>query len=174
MSGFIKYLSPEERAEWVEMLDEALSISGQADQAAIDAVEEALSQAERAGRTWPSFGQREWLREGVRVALRDRAKSRDRVLVSHGGALISKSARRGVTTTREDGSRSWQQTLFSEMTWEQFDDFRNGNLAQIRALTVNETIAAKLDALRILAPDSTGPQDACDRLGTTIDEVLAS
>lgn len=44
----------------------------------------------------------------------------------------------------------------------------------IASLGINEVIAGKIAPLQDLVPDSAGPAEALIRLGTTLDEVLAS
>lgn len=173
MPAHTKYMDPDERAEWAEMLDESLNGSRQADQPAIDRLEAMLAQAERAGRVWPGVLQRQWLREGCRTALKDHAKAQARVEVAYNGRVVTKSARRGVRVIGPDGTHQWQQKLFASMTWDEFDESRKLNLEQIESLRINEVAAQRIAALRVLVPDSTGPQDAADRLGTSLEAVLA-
>jgi len=175
MAAIAQYLDPEEREEWDGMLADALEKSGgQSDQTAIDFVESAIGQAERAGRLWPELLRRQWDREGMRVALVQYAKAQATVLVAHDGKLIGKTARRGVRVTAPSGRRVWQQTLFHQMTWPEFYQWRAINRNQIEALEINAGMAAKIADLHSQAPDSMGPQDACVALGTSLEEVLAA
>lgn len=174
MSVPLKYLSPEERDEWKAALNDALDKSGQADLGAVDHLEEFVAQADRAGRNWPDVIRRHWHREGMRLALKVHLRSRRTVQVAYNGQIVSKPATRGVRVALEDGSLVWQQKLFESMTWEQLAQARSLNSEQIDSLTINEVLASKLSALKVLVPDSTGPKDACDQLGTTIEAVLAS
>jgi hypothetical protein len=169
-----KYLSPEEREEYASLLDDALNGSRQADVAAVDRMEQMLAQADRIGREWPALLYRYWQREGMRNALKAHAKAQSRALVAHDGRLVSKDTRRGVLRETEDGRQSWQQVLFIDMTWDEFDQFRRRNADDIAALEINEVMAQKIDALRVLAPDSTGIGDACEQIGTTLEAVLAA
>lgn len=170
----IKYLSPEEREEYAALLDDALNGSRQADMAAIDRMERMVAQADRAGREWPALLYRQWYREGMRAALKEHAKAQSRALVSYQGRLVSKDTRRGVLRETDSGQRAFQQVLFDDMSWSEFDEWRSRNADQIAALEINEVMAQKLDALRVLAPKSTGIGDACALLGTTVEAVLAA
>jgi hypothetical protein len=171
----IKQLSPEERGEYAEMLDSALNGSRQADQPAIDRMESFMAQADRTGRDWPSLLYRYWQREGIRSALKAHAKSQSRALVAYNGNLITKDTRRGVTRWNPTAGREvWQQVLFEDMTWEELDQYRKRNAEQIESLRINEVMAVKLDALRVLAPESVGVKDACEQLGTSIETVLSA
>jgi hypothetical protein len=174
MSVPLKYLSPEERREWECGLDDALDESGQADLASVDRLEGFIAEADRAGREWPDIIRRQWQREGMRLALKSRLKSRETVEVAYNGQVVTKPASRGVRVVLEDGAMVWQQRLFESMTWEELTQAQLLNREQINSLRINDAIAAKLIALQTLAPDSTGPKDACDQLGTTIDAVLAA
>lgn len=169
-----KYLSPEERDEYAQILDDALNGSRQADMPAIDRMEQMLAQADRAGRAWPTLLYRYWQREGMRNALKAHAKAQSRALVAHDGRLISKDTRRGVLRETEDGRQAWQQVLFVDMTWDEFEQYRQRNADDIAALQINEVMAKKIAALYDLVPDSFGPGDACARLGTTLEDVLAA
>jgi len=172
-----QFMDPEERAAWVAMLDDALDNSrGQADQAAIDRLAKTIHQAEQVdpAPVWPGILAQRWAREGMRTELLARAKSRATVMVSHKGHLVGKTALRSVEVVAKDGARQQQQHLWTDMTWEQFDRWRTLNRNQISALEINETAAMKIAALRVEAPESKTPGEACKQLGTTIEEVLAS
>lgn len=175
MPKYTQFMDPEERAEWALMLDESLNGSRQADQAAIDRLEVAMESAAASGRLWPQIVERQWLREGMRLTLQAYTKEQDTVLVGWQGRQVSKSARRGVRVVDEQtGRTSWQQKLFEQMTWEQFDGWRENNQTQIESLQINEVMASKIAALRVLAPESTGPQDAAEQIGTTLEAVLSA
>jgi hypothetical protein len=174
MPAHDKYLSPEERAEYAQAIDDALNGSQQADVAAIDRLEDYMAQADRAGRQWPGLIYRQLIREGLRGVLKSRAKARSRILVDFRGQLVGKDARRGVLVTGADGREVWQQKLFDQMTWDEFDQWERRNDEQITALEINRVMAQKIRALQMLVPDSSGPADACARLGTTLEDVLAA
>lgn len=174
MAVALKYLSPEERDEWAELLDASLNGQRQADWQAVGRLEAALVQADQAGRAWPDLVRRQWAREGMRIALKERLRSAATVQVGYDGRIVTKPARRGVVVEREDGSSGWQQVLFEDMTWEELAQARDLNREQIRALTINDVVTSKLLALHALAPTSKGPRDACQQLGTSIEAVLSA
>ena len=170
-SSVSKYLSPDERKAWADLLDRALNGSRRADAAAVDRAMAALRDCDE---PWAAVVRERMLHEGTRRALVTCAKSEAMVLVAHNGQVLAKTSRRGVVTVAADGRSEHQQMLWQEMSWEQFETWHRLNESQIGGLLANRTASRKLAALRDLVPDSIGPGDAASKLGTSLDAVLAS
>lgn len=174
MAMSLKYLSPDERDGWHELLNAALNGSRQADTAAIDRAMAMLDQADRAGQPWPDLVREQIVRDGLRAALKAYAKAEAATVVVYNGSPIIRTARRGVRSRDAAGVVAYEQKLLWEMDWAEVGAWADANEAQIRGLLATRDMARKLKDLHRMAPRSTGPADAAAQLGTTVEKVLAA
>jgi hypothetical protein len=172
MSAEIPALSPEERGEWSKLLSDALNGSRRVDAAAIDRAELAVREAERKRLPWVGLVLRAILREGLRKRLSRLSKSEAVVLMANNGSPVATTTRIGVRRRRSGGVSEPTLEALSVVTWEQVEAWLTMIESQVAAALVNRAKAAKLLTLHKRFPDSIGPGDACEQLGTTVEAFL--
>lgn len=155
--------------EWQEILSGALNGSRRVDDAAVHRAEDALAEYPDA-----RLVERAYVLGGIRRDMNKISKREAVVLVNHNGTGVTKSIRLGVPRRREDGTREAQQVLIHEMTWGELANWLAMIQTNISALIVNEAMASRLLELRDQYPDTVGPAEACERMGTTIEGFLAA
>jgi len=165
--------APWERDEYAAVLDGALAVGGgRPTAAAVEAAEQGVGAAEAAGRVWAGWVRSRLVREALRLALKERAKAENVVVVAFNGATVTRSLRMGARRRRRDGSTYWDQPLLHEMTWDELLGHLRLLEAQVGALLVNESVARRLLALRADHPGSRGPAEACAAMGLSVAEFL--
>lgn len=162
--------SPEERAEWEDLLEQVTQ-EAESTGDAVDMLKQLVRDAVQAQRFWANDVEDAALRTGLR-SLVNAYKKRQRVLVSYQGELLNKARAIGVKHVAEDGSTWHAQPLIDVMTWDQLREKRREYLTQIRAYTSNVAEMDQLLALQEICPGAATPQEACEQLGTTVDEYL--
>lgn len=165
-------LSHEENGELDAALTEAIGSDGKPNRDSAARAVDLIDAADAAGREWPDFVRREALLVWCFAKQKAIAKRESIVLVSHDGKLIGKATRVGRSVRKADGSRRFDQTLFSDMTWDEVGAWVGLIVSQIEGLTANMSMAARLFAMREQVPDSRGPGDAAAALGTTVAEWI--
>lgn len=162
--------SPEERAEWDDLLEQVTQETESTGDA-VDMLKGLVRDAVQAQRFWANDIEDAALRTGLR-SLINAYKKRHRVFVSYRGELLNKARAIGVKHVAEDGSTWHAQPLIDVMTWDQIREKRRAYLAQLRAYTSNVAEMDQLLALQEMCPGAVTPQEACEQLGTTVDEYL--
>lgn len=156
----------------MSLLSDALNGSRRVDAEAVDRAEIALADAEQAHREWARHVVRSMIREGLRRRLTTLTKAEGVVLMAHDGKPVATTTRIGVKRRRSDGSTEHQIEALSVVTWPQLEEYLAMIEAQIAAGLVNREKANRLLSLRARFPESTGPADACSRLGMTVEDFL--
>jgi hypothetical protein len=168
-----KYLSPEERAEFAAILDEARSLPAPGDR--IDHVQRCVDDAEQARRPWASIAQREAAREGWAKALKARDDELLKVAVlSHDGEVLTKP--RKVGTRKVDaatGEAHRQRSLLELMTWDELDAKLEHYVRSRRSYEELIAVVRRHLELRDLAPEASTPAQAADQLGVDLDAWLS-
>lgn len=116
------------------------------------------------------------LQEGCKKRVQ-RYSKHERIVpaVSHDGRMVSVSMRGGVP--KRDSSTGdrvvwFEQTLFSAMSWADFDDYINDLVRQVQALSDKVRLLRRFESLRDEYPDSHGPGDAAVMAGTSLESIL--
>ncbi len=172
----MKWMTADERAAWETMLAEAHgdpSNGGKTTKVMAARLHRMLLDAEQAHHQWAASVLEDATVDGLHTILKASLKRQSVVLVSHDGSLVGKATRVGVRRKRADGVKVWQQALFHDLTWVELSEWLDGIRTQVGALLVNVDMADRLFQLQELSPESTGPGDACKRLGTTVPEWLS-
>jgi hypothetical protein len=92
----------------------------------------------------------------------DRAK----IMISHTGQILSIPARFGIRTKREPGEPDfWQQPLWWELTWEQFEQLVISLCQQGVRLAQEAEALDEVLALRDRYPETKTPLQACEAAG---------
>ena len=169
-----KALSIEERDEFRSLMSEALDGSRQPDISAVARAMDAMEAADRAGRAWPDEVRRQAIHQLLQSELKRIAKEESMVSVDYNGRFVQKTARRGVVKRQIDGTTYRQQSLWTDMTWEEFEGWSAMNDAQIDGLMVNRHAAAKLRTLHERFPESRTVGEALAAIGATLEEFLGA
>lgn len=136
---------------------------------------ELLEEARRMQKQWVDV-----LDEDMRVRAADQLlKSHDNTTtqlayIDNAGRLLNKPAKVGVRTVSDSGAESNQRALITTITWHQLRAVRTNRSAQQRSAAETIAMIDRLLELYELAPESTGPQDAADILGISLDQWLAT
>lgn len=165
--------SPEERAAYDRICAEAWDV----DESTAERTEAFLSlinDARQAHQFFAGDVLDEALRRGAASLLKSWHKARRRVPVSFEGEVLSKPRVIGTTVVSDDGSVIHAQTLFDLWTWEQLEAKAREYAQNIKAFRANLHIVVRLLELRERAPEATNPAQACERLGTTVEQWLAT
>lgn len=110
---------------------------------------------------------------GASSILKEWHKRTHRVAVAYNGELLTKSRAVGTVKVAADGLSYATQTLFDMLTFEQLQAKIVEYRRQVAAYRENIHICERLLSLRDLAPEAATPAEACQRLGTTVDDFLA-
>ena len=165
--------SADEREEIDTLLSEALNGSRSTDAASIGRFLAAVAAAERAGRVWPQVLRDLALWEWTHTAQKSIAKRESVVFFDHAGRTVGKATRVGKRVRRDDGAQGFQQALIADMTWDELSAWGDLIRAQIDGLAPNLSIVQRLQGLHQRMPNTHGPGEACELLGTTVEEFLA-
>ena len=167
-------INPDDRREIDELLSEALNGSRRTDGASIGRFLSAVSAADRAGRDWPDALRDLALWEWTQRQQTAIGKRESVVLIDHGGRKVGKATRVGKRVRSEDGTHGFQQSLIADMTWDELNEWGALIASQMEGLAANSTMVKRLKALHHQMPDTAGPREACERLGTTVEEFLSA
>lgn len=135
---------------------------------------EIIADGVQAHRRWAQECQRESLRMGAAVILKNWKKAQRTVALSYNGQVITKPRTIGVKRQNDEGEFFDTQVLFDFTTWEELDKKRESILLVVRSY--NETVAMidRVRALHDLAPAAANPDEAARAIGTTLDKWLAA
>ncbi|ASU81539.1 hypothetical protein CDO52_00910 [Nocardiopsis gilva YIM 90087] len=171
-----RHLSAEEREEYDALLHDAgYDEHGQRRPSAEigERMHELLTDAIRAGRNWARYVVVDDARSGHLKRFKRWDKSRHVVEINHEQVLVPRAAVMGVKRKNaETGAVYHQQALFAEMAWDELVDVMEAAQSRIAAAQITVGTCAKLLALKVRCPDSTGPADACTRLRLDMDAYL--
>lgn len=171
-----RMLSSEEREEYDALLQQAgyddagsRRPSGEIG----DHMHELLVDAVRAGRTWAGYVVDDDARTGHLARFKRWDKVRHIIHVEHQSVIVPRAAVMGVKRRNvETGAVYHQQVLFTEMSWDELIGTLDSAHARIASERITVDTCLKLLALKHRAPESLGPQDACDQLGLDMEEYL--
>lgn len=173
-----RMLSTEERAEYDALLYEAgYDTDGQRRPSGEigDRMHRLLADAVQAGRTWASYVIDDDARRGHVSRFKRWDKVRTPMEVNHQSVIVKRAAVMGVLRRDvETGAAYHQQALYADMTWGELVGVLEGAQGRIASDRITAGICKKLLALKLRAPDSMGPGDACGRLGVDMHSYLAS
>lgn len=167
------FLAPPERVMWNELQDHALEVTGGDARAAVELVRTWLVDAEQAGHPWPRAIIDRCIADGIHRRLVHYGKRVSVAMVAYNGKVVAKATRVGRRRRDpETGRLYFQQTLFEDFSWAELDGWLRMIQGQIEGLRVDVHMAEKLADLKARYPDSYGPAEACEQMGTTIDRYL--
>lgn len=171
----LKMLSPEERAEYNDLLSEAGYVDGaHAPSSEVgQRMHDLLENAARAGRPWAEWVLRDDALAGHLSRFKQWDKAREKQMAFVGGAIVPIAAVRGVKRFDKTGRRYDQQAFWREMSWDDVRAVLNGSKLRIRAEQITVSVATRLLMLHMEQPDSAGPADACDQAGYEFDAFMA-
>jgi hypothetical protein len=173
-----RMLSTEERAEYDALLYEAgYDETGQRRPSGEigDRMHRLLADAVQAGRTWAGYVIDDDARTGHVSRFKRWDKVRTPMEVNSQSVIVKRSAVMGVVRRdTETGAAYHQQALYVEMTWGELVGVLEGAQGRIASDRITVGICKKLLALKLRAPESIGPADACGRLGVDMYDYLAS
>lgn len=167
----MKGLTPDERAEWNQLLDDA-NAKGDTTSERGRAVVDMLDDAEQAQKTWVPYIRGKWLLSGATGEAKARLKVTSTTLVSLKTASSIRPMAVGTKTRTPSGAVADTQKLFIEMTWAEVEAHRDMLLRQLRELGFSAATDNKLLGLRDKYPATKGPAEACRKLGVTIEAFL--
>ncbi len=128
--------------------------------------------ADQAHRIWARDLLTQFEEHGAQAELkRWRKATRKVVAVAHDGRILSRPRVVGVQVQGESGASSVQM-LWDYMTFEQIEQKIAEFLRQVSAYRDNIFVATLLLELRDLVPTAATPDEAAERLGTTVDAWL--
>lgn len=162
----------DDRAEVDDLLSEALNGSRQTDADSIARFMASLESADRAGRHWPDDVRALALWEWTQRRQTSIAKRESVVLIDHGGRRVGKATRVGKRVRSDNGEQGFQQSLIADMSWDELQEWAALIDSQIEGLSANQTMVKRLEQLHAQMPDTVGPREACERIGTTVEEYL--
>lgn len=99
-------------------------------------------------------------------------REQSRISVNLAGREVRVPGSRGIRQRDERGKMVHQQLSWTQMSWEEVDEVDDGAAARITADGINRSTAAKVRELRAFAPDSRGPGEAAEKIGTTVEAWL--
>lgn len=71
----------------------------------------------------------------------------------------------GIVAARPTGERYWQQRLWFELSWSEYNQFRRQILRDLNAIAAKNEAFNAVDALHRKHPDTRTPGEACEREG---------
>lgn len=165
--------SDDDRTEFDTLVTDALRWSKPGQR--IDVFLAGLDSALEAGRYWAKDVHHDIRDNGTGKVLKDEADRRKpRVPVSDNGNILGTVPREmGTRRANSTGKLEQHRTLFDYLTWDELRAKRREFQAMGAALAVNEAAVAKLLELEELVPGASTSAEACDRLGTTVEDWLA-
>lgn len=172
-----KYLSPDERPEHDALMLQAgydphtgkayptWQIKENLDQLTRDAVQ--------AGRRSFEYIREDATRDGLLAHWNAWNRERNSIRARVNNQEVRASGSRGTVQRDDDGRAVHQRLTWIQMSWEEVLEQGQGAATRIAAEQITRSIVAKLTELRDRVPDSTGPADAAERMGTTVEAWLA-
>jgi hypothetical protein len=135
-----------------------------------------FDKALKAGKSWAEDVLSDWKRDGAeRLLSREHTRLRPPVPVTRKGRLLGKARHPAGYKKRDDsGKRTYAQTLFDFLTWEQLREKAVEIQASMSSQSVRLAAIQKLLTLQLMVPDAANPAEACEALGMSIEEFLAS
>lgn len=171
-----KMLSQEEREEYDALLFEAGydEAGGRRPSGEIgDRMHALLIDAVQAGRPWAGYVIDDDARRGHLARFKRWDKARHILTVNHESVIVPRAAVMGVK--RRDpgtGEMVHQQALFAEMSWVELAGVMESAQGRIASDLITVGTCKKLLALALRCPGSSGPTEACERLGLDLHAYL--
>ena len=145
-----------------------------ADDEAVRTAIRSMHTAKASGEDWPDHIIDTSVWQYGRNSIKALAKRLSTADVNYNDRVVNKPTVIGKRVQSADGRSGYQQELISTCTWAELRVWLAEILAQIAGLKPNVTMAALLLELEELVPESRGPRDACESLGMTVEQYLAS
>lgn len=135
-----------------------------------------LDDAVQAQRYWALDINSEIRHDGAdRILKREQEHRRPRVPVARGEIIVGRMPREvGRRNRDEDGKVIHERALFDYLTWDELRDKIDEYSRNRRQLDVEILALRRLLTLRDMVPGTTTPAEACEQLGITVEEFLAS
>lgn len=131
-----------------------------------------IDDAIRAGHRWAQYVADDALLDGLSRHWTAWNTEQKRVKARVDGREVQASGSRGSRQRDENGKVVHQRLTWIQMEWAEVFQQEEDALMRIGAERITVSIARKLAELRDRAPDSIGPADAAELLGTTVEEWL--
>jgi hypothetical protein len=133
-----------------------------------------LDDAEQAHRFWATDVNHDIRASGAdRILKSEQAARHPRVPVAHDDRVLGRVPRVMGTRSRDEaGKVEHRQVLFDFMTWKQLRDKLPEFAQQVAAYEADAHAVIRLLALESRAPSSANPAQACEFLGTTVEQWL--
>lgn len=165
--------SPDELVEFEALVIEALDEPVVAHR--IDRFLLGLDDAEQAQRFWAIDVAAGIRRDGIdRLLKNEQAQRKPRVPVTHDGQVIGRMPREvGKKVRDDDGKVEHHRGLFDFLTFAELRELLRDYSRNRDALDVDIFAVRKL-MLQQRVPDAATPAEACDAIGTTVEEFLAA
>lgn len=160
-----------ERAEYEALLAEIAAQTNDSRER-LDLFEHKLLDAIQAHRPWASEVERACRRFGMGKEI-SRFEGRNRALVAYDGRVLSLPAIQARRVKTASGEVAYQRELLQAWTWQQIEEKRTEALTAQRTYDDKVAHYDRLLSLRVMAPESTSPADAAEKLGLDLDEFLA-
>lgn len=169
----------EAQAEYEQALRDALGPSGVVDHRTVERFLRILNDAVQAQRPWARLVIECATRQGLNAILREElvaiTRPEDAALFDYHGEIVQISMRRGRRRRNPTTKRVfWQQALFADFSWADIAEWMAVINSQLGAALINQEVGERLMRLRTKFPETFGPAEACERLGTTIAGYLAA
>lgn len=131
-----------------------------------------LGNAEQADRKWVPHLMRDALTHGLYLHWKSWDDAGKRIKVMHNDVIVPARAMRGVRRRTKAGQLVHQRAFWREMSWAEVNQQIDDAESRIAAEGITTSIGLRLLKLRIEAPKSKGPGDACKKTGRDFDEYL--
>lgn len=165
--------SDDDRVEFENLVTEALTWPTTAERRAVFLA--GFDTAYETGRVWAKDVMEDFREESADSLLkREQAKRRPRVPFSHDGRVLGRVPREmGIVRRGLGGAREQHRTLFDLLDWDELRAKAREFETQGRALMVDAAAVKRLLELELIVPGAANPAEACEQLGTTVEEWLA-
>lgn len=170
----MRFLTHDETDELNAMLDDVNARSGMSTGERGGALIALLHDAEQAHVGWASMALDELAEVGAQRLLKQRAKATSSTLVTFKDAATIRSMRVGIRSQRHNGAEFYEQKLFEDITWKELAEHIDSLRRQMKGLGITIATDKKLLKLKQQFPSSTGPGDACRRMGVTVEQYLGA
>jgi hypothetical protein len=172
----LRNLAPEERPEHAGLMAEAGydETTGRVLPAHVikQRLVRLLLDAEQAGRKWATYLMRDALANGLHAHWKSWDDAEKKLKFFMNGVIVPARAQRGVRRRTITGRVEHQRSFWREMSWAEVEQQIDDAEARIAAEGITKAIGFRLLKLRLEAPDSTGPGDACERTDRDFYEYL--
>lgn len=175
--------SVDDVAEYDELVDRALREPVTADRRIVflEGLDKALAEHSGAGSCIPTTCWAVSVDFGIRDAGADRilkteqARRTPRVPVTHDGQVLGSAPREmGRQVRTAHGVVVYQRSFFDFLTYEELRIKQREFASSRDAAEADRLTVSKLLTLELLVPGSSAPAAACEALGVTVEEFLAS